>query len=147
MERKDKKTLDEAALKEKLGPEAYHVVREKGTDAPFSHPYDGLFEEGIYVDVITKEVLFLSKDKFNAGCGWPSFAKTAPGADVEEETDGRFGMIRTEVKTDTTHLGHVFNDGPEELGGLRYCINGSSIEFIPKEEMEERGYGEWLEKL
>lgn len=139
--------FSEEELKKKLGPEAYRVVREQGTDAPFKHPYDGLFEEGIYVDVITKEVLFLSKDKFNAGCGWPSFSKPAPGASIEEETDGRFGMIRTEVKTDTTHLGHVFNDGPRELGGLRYCINGSSLEFIPKDEMEVRGYGEWLEKL
>lgn len=142
-----KKDFTEEELREKLGDAVYHVVREEGTDPPFSHPYDKLFDEGIYVDVVTGEVLFLSKDKFDAGCGWPSFSRMAPDADVEEKTDGRFGMIRTEVRTDTTHLGHVFNDGPASLGGLRYCINGSSIEFIPKEEMEERGYGEWLKEL
>lgn len=143
----DKKELDGAQLRESLGDVAYHVTREKGTELPFSHPYDHLFDEGIYVDVITKEVLFLSKDKFDSGCGWPAFSKTAPDAPIKETTDGRYGMIRTEVETETTHLGHVFNDGPAEAGGLRYCINGASIEFIPKEEMEKRGYGSWLDCL
>ncbi|MDY3118429.1 MAG: peptide-methionine (R)-S-oxide reductase MsrB [Peptoniphilus sp.] len=143
----DKKQIDEEKLRRSLGDEAYHVARKKGTEPPFSHPYDRLFEEGIYVDVITKEVLFLSKDKFDAGCGWPAFSKTAPEAPVKEEEDTRYGMIRTEVATDTTHLGHVFGDGPEEMGGLRYCINGASLEFIPKAEMEKRGYGSWLNCL
>ena len=142
-----KKDFTEEELREKLGDAAYHVVREEGTDPPFAHPYDKLFDEGIYVDVVTGDVLFLSKDKFDAGCGWPSFSRVAPDASVQEKTDGRFGMIRTEVRTDTTHLGHVFNDGSASLGGLRYCINGSSIDFIPKEEMESRGYGKWLKEL
>ena len=143
----DKKHLDEEQLRESLGDVAYHVTREKGTELPFSHPYDHLFDEGIYVDVITKEVLFLSKDKFDSGCGWPAFSKTAPDAPIKETADTRYGMIRTEVETETTHLGHVFSDGPKEAGGLRYCINGASIEFIPKEDMEKRGYGSWLNCL
>lgn len=140
----DKKHLDEEKLRASLGDGAYHVVREKGTEPPFSHPYDKLFDEGIYVDVITKEVLFLSKDKFDSGCGWPAFSKTAPDAPIKETMDTRYGMIRTEVATDTTHLGHVFDDGPKDAGGMRYCINGASIEFIPKSKMEEKGYGSWL---
>ena len=140
----DKKHLDEEELRASLGDGAYHVAREKGTEPPFSHPYDKLFDEGIYVDVITKEVLFLSKDKFDSGCGWPAFSKAAPDAPIKETTDTRYGMIRTEVATNTTHLGHVFNDGPKETGGMRYCINGASIEFIPKADMEKRGYGSWL---
>ena len=143
----DKKQLDEEQLRKSLGDVAYHVTREKGTELPFSHPYDHLFDEGIYVDVITKEVLFLSKDKFDSGCGWPAFSKTAPDAPVKETEDTRYGMVRTEVETEITHLGHVFNDGPKEAGGLRYCINGASIEFIPKEDMEKRGYGSWLNCL
>lgn len=140
----DKKHLDEEKLRASLGDGAYHVAREKGTEPPFSHPYDKLFDEGIYVDVITKEVLFLSKDKFDSGCGWPAFSKTAPDAPIKETMDTRYGMIRTEVATDTTHLGHVFDDGPKDAGGMRYCINGASIEFIPKSKMEEKGYGSWL---
>ena len=143
----DKKQLDEEQLRKSLGDVAYHVTREKGTELPCSHPYDHLFDEGIYVDVITKEVLFLSKDKFDSGCGWPAFSKTAPNAPVKETEDTRYGMVRTEVETETTHLGHVFNDGPKEAGGLRYCINGASIEFIPKEDMKKRGYGSWLNCL
>ncbi|VEJ35880.1 Peptide methionine sulfoxide reductase MsrA/MsrB 1 [Aedoeadaptatus ivorii] len=145
MDQKQKRT--EEQLRRDLGDAAYHVTREEGTEAPFSHPYDRIFEEGIYVDVITKEVLFLSKDKFQSGCGWPSFSRTAPDAPVEEKTDLRYGMRRTEVRTESTHLGHVFEDGPADRGGLRYCINGLSLEFIPKAEMEARGYGKWIPYL
>ena len=134
-------------LKEKLDPTTYQVTQEGGTEAPYSHAYDKEFGPGIYVDVVTGEALFSSRDKFNAGCGWPSFAKTLDDSSVKEVEDLSFGMKRTEVRTQTTHLGHVFPDGPKDLGGLRYCINGHSLRFIPKEKMEEEGYGSYLNQI
>ena len=129
----------------KLSPLQYQVTQKNGTEPPFKNPYHDYFEEGIYVDIVSKEVLFSSKDKFDSHCGWPSFAK--PIAEIVEKRDFGFGMVRTEVRSKeaNSHLGHVFNDGPKELGGLRYCINSASLRFIPKDRMLSEGYGEYLE--
>lgn len=126
---------------------AYKVSQENATEAPFSGIYNDFFEEGIYVDKVSKEVLFSSKDKFSAGCGWPSFSK--PINSLTEIRDTSHGMIRTEVRSTIadSHLGHVFDDGPINSGGLRYCINSAILEFIPKDEMQARGYGDYLKFL
>ena len=119
------------------------VLFEAATERPFSSPLYQEYRKGIYVDKLTGEPLFASKDKFDAGCGWPSFSKPILGGLLSEHTDRSYGMVRTEVrsKDSDTHLGHVFSDGPIEKGGLRYCINGASLEFIPFEEMDAKGYG------
>lgn len=116
---------------------------------PEQGEYDDFFERGIYVDIVTGEPLFLSTDKFDSGCGWPAFSKPIDPEVVVEYSDTSFGMVRTEVRSRVgdTHLGHVFNDGPKELGGIRYCINSASLRFIPYEDMEEEGYGEWKELI
>lgn len=133
-------------LKKTLSELSYLVTQENYTERPHTHEYDQLFEEGIYVDIVSGEPLFSSKDKFDAGCGWPSFAKPLEDASVVEKKDFSHFMIRTEVrsKDGDSHLGHLFNDGPREMGGLRYCINGASLRFIPKEDLEKEGYAEYL---
>ena len=136
-------------LKNKLTPLQYKVTQENGTEPPFDNEYDEHFEEGIYVDIVTGKPLFSSTDKFNSGCGWPAFSKPINKGFVKEKLDLSHGIVRTEVRSakGDSHLGHVFNDGPEELGGLRYCINSASLKFIPKDKMEELGYDEYLDKL
>ena len=121
----------------------YNVTQNSATEPPFRNEFYDNFKEGIYVDVTTGEPLFASTDKFESGCGWPSFSKPINPELVRELSDTGLGMRRVEVrsKTGDAHLGHVFNDGPRESGGLRYCINSASLLFIPKEEMEEKGYG------
>lgn len=133
-------------LKNKLSEVQYKVTQENGTEPPFFNEYFDKFEEGIYVDVVSLEPLFISNDKFESGCGWPAFSKPIDRKLIDENIDRTHGMIRTEVrsKSSDSHLGHVFCDGPEELGGLRYCINSASLKFIPKEKMKEEGYGEYL---
>lgn len=142
----EKKSKEE--LKKVLTKEQYWVTQENGTERPYINKYDNNFEEGIYVDITTGEPLFSSDDKFNSGCGWPAFSKPINRSLIKELVDKSHGMIRTEVrsKTGDAHLGHVFCDGPLEKGGLRYCINSASLKFIPKDEMEEAGYGYMLDE-
>lgn len=123
---------------------AYYVTQENGTERPFTSEYNNLFEDGIYVDIVSGEALYSSKDKFNAGCGWPSFSRSL--ADLIHIQDHSHGMIRTEIRSPiaNSHLGHVFPDGPKEMGGLRHCVNGSALQFIPLSLMEAQGYAEWL---
>lgn len=132
-------------LKQKLTPIQYHVTQENGTEPPHRNEYDQHFEEGIYVDIISGKALFHSKDKYDAGCGWPSFTQPIESVEVTEHFDESHGMRRTEVRSKTadSHLGHVFPDGPGE-NGLRYCINSASMRFVPKRNMEAEGYGEYL---
>ena len=137
---------DQEVLKKKLSKEAYHVTQENGTEAPFTGEYTDLEEEGLYVDIVSGEPLFSSKEKFHSGCGWPSFSKPLESSAVVEKTDGSLGMDRTEVRSSVadSHLGHVFEDGPQELTGLRYCINSAALRFVPKDRLLEEGYGSYL---
>lgn len=137
---------DDATLREKLSAEQYAVTQKSATEPAFHNEYWDEHRAGIYVDVTTGEPLFVSTDKFDSGCGWPSFSKPIKKELIEEKKDASHGMIRTEVrsKTGDAHLGHVFTDGPKDKGGLRYCINSASLRFVPKEKMEEEGYGEYL---
>ncbi len=132
-------------LKKRLTEEQYRVTQKGDTEAPGTGEYDDFFEPGIYVDIVTGEPLFLSSDKFVSGCGWPSFSQPIDPEVITEYNDTSFGTIRTEVRSRVgdTHLGHVFSDGPKELGGLRYCINSASLRFIPYDQMDDEGYGEW----
>lgn len=141
------KNFDKDKLKDKLSDISYRVTQENATEMPFTSPYNDFYEDGIYVDIVSGEVLFSSLDKYDAGCGWPSFTKTLDDKNITEKTDLSHGMIRTEVRSKTadSHLGHVFPDGPKDKGGLRYCINGASLRFIPKNKMEDEGYGKYLE--
>ncbi|NRT87704.1 peptide-methionine (R)-S-oxide reductase MsrB [Clostridium beijerinckii] len=136
-------------LKRSLTDEQYRITQENGTEAPFSNKYDNLFEKGIYVDITTGEPLFVSTDKFNSGCGWPAFSKPIDRKVIKEKIDKSHGMVRTEVRSSTgdAHLGHVFTDGPEDMGGLRYCMNSAALKFIPKDKMKEEGYEEYLDKI
>ena len=133
-------------LKNRLTEEQYKVTQENGTEPPFVNEYFDNFKEGIYVDIVSLEPLFISDDKFDSGCGWPAFSKPINRKLINEKVDRSHGMIRTEVRSSSSdsHLGHVFCDGPEELGGLRYCINSAALKFIPKEKMKEEGYEEYL---
>ncbi|AMV62115.1 Peptide methionine sulfoxide reductase MsrB [Pediococcus damnosus] len=133
-------------LKNKLSKEAFEVTQHGATETPFSGQYDDFYQEGIYVDVINGKALFSSTDKYDAGCGWPSFTKPIDSNVTQDHRDSSFGMERTEVqRTDTgSHLGHVFTDGPTEKGGLRYCINSAALKFIPKKKMQKNGYSKYL---
>lgn len=137
---------DKAKLKEQLSPIQYNVTQENGTERPFENEYWDNKADGIYVDIISGEILFTSKEQFDAGCGWPSFTKPADNYQVTEKSDTTFGMRRTEVrsKTSDSHLGHVFNDGPKDKGGLRYCMNSAAMRFIPKGKMNDEGYENYL---
>ena len=132
-----------------LSPEQYHVTQENGTERPFTGEYWDNHEPGIYVDVVSGEPLFASSDKFESGCGWPSFTKPIEPAHINEVRDTSHGMIRTEVRSTygDSHLGHVFPDGPRDRGGLRYCINSASLRFIHRDDMEAEGYGEYLNQV
>jgi len=127
-----------------LTPLQYAVTQENATERPFSNEYWAFHKEGIYVDIVSGEVLFSSRDKFDSSCGWASFSK--PIGNLVSKRDFTHGMIRTEVRSADadSHLGHVFDDGPEDQGGLRYCINSAAIKFIPKDEMKAEGYESYL---
>ncbi len=136
-------------LKEKLTALQYEVTQNAKTEHPYQNEYDDLFQKGIYVDIVSGEPLFLSTDKFQSGCGWPAFSKPIISDVITEKIDLQFGMVRTEVRSRyaDSHLGHVFADGPRDKGGLRYCINSSSLRFIPIEKMEAEGYGSYIELI
>ena len=129
-----------------LTPEQIRVSRENGTERPFTGEYLDNKQQGLYVDLVSGEPLFTSMDKFDSGCGWPSFTKPVTDDYVSEIKDTTHGMIRTEVRSvnGDSHLGHVFPDGPKESGGLRYCINSASLKFIPLEELEAEGYADYI---
>ena len=129
----------------KLTPEEFHVTQNAGTERAFTGKYWDHHEEGVNVDIVAGKPLFSSLDKFDSGCGWPSFAKPIDGGEIKELHDATAGMIRTEVRPSTadSHLGHVFDDGPSELGGLRYCINSASIRFVPLKDLEKEGLGDY----
>ena len=135
---------DDEELKQKLTPLQYSVTQESHTERPFQNEFWDNDEKGIYVDIVTGEPLFSSEDKFDSGCGWPSFSKPIAKEVVGYFEDNSLNMKRIEVKSRAgeAHLGHVFNDGPRELGGLRYCINSASLKFIPYDKMDEEGYGD-----
>lgn len=140
-----KPVKSEAELKHLTDMQRY-VTQHDGTETPFQNEYWDNHEPGIYVDVVSGEPLFSSTDKFDSGTGWPSFTKPIEGKNVKEKTDSKHGMIRTEVRSESgdSHLGHVFNDGPRDKGGMRYCINSASLRFIPKDKLAEEGYGQYL---
>ena len=133
----------------KLTPEQYRVTQQSATERPGTGEYLGNREPGIYVDVVSGEPLFASTDKFDSPCGWPSFTKPIEPANVSELRDSTHGMIRTEVRSmhGDSHLGHVFDDGPAERGGLRYCINSASLRFVPRDDMAAAGYAEYLDQV
>lgn len=133
----------DAVLKKTLTPIQYQVTQKNDTERPYTNEYDETFDKGIYVDVVTGEPLFSSQDKYDSGCGWPSFTKPIIPEVISEKKDTSLLMTRTEVRSSAgnSHLGHVFNDGPKEAGGLRYCINSASLKFIPYADMDAQGYG------
>ncbi|MGG4395316.1 peptide-methionine (S)-S-oxide reductase MsrA [Paenibacillus thiaminolyticus] len=137
---------DKARLKEELAPMQFHVTQNNGTEPPFQNEFWNHTGDGIYVDIVSGEPLFSSRDKYDAGCGWPSFTRPLRSYHIEEKLDLSHGMVRTEVRSryGDSHLGHVFDDGPGP-NGLRYCINSAALRFIPKEKLEEEGYGEYAD--
>ncbi len=137
---------EEAALKKSLSRVQYEVTQNKATEPPYENEFWDSKKKGIYVDIVTGEPLFVSTDKFDSGCGWPSFTRPIDDQVIEYTEDKSFGMLRTEVvsRAGQSHLGHVFEDGPADLGGLRYCINSAALRFVPIEEMEANGYGEFI---
>lgn len=132
-----------------LDPEQYRVTQENGTERPGTGKYNDNKEPGIYVDIVSGEPLFASSDKYESGCGWPSFTKPLVHEHVTELRDTSHGMVRTEVRSNygDSHLGHVFTDGPPDRGGLRYCINSASLRFIHRDDMEAEGYGQYLDQV
>lgn len=143
---KDYKKPEEKELKARLTPMQYEVTQHAATEPPFENAYDKEFREGVYVDITTGEPLFSSTDKYDSGCGWPAFSKPIDEKLLMQHLDTSHSMVRVEVRSRTgnAHLGHVFNDGPADRGGVRYCINSASLRFIPKEKMESEGYGKYL---
>jgi peptide-methionine (R)-S-oxide reductase len=141
-------TKSEKAIAQ-LTPEQFRVTQQGGTETPFSGEYTDTKEPGIYVDIVSGEPLFASSDKFDSGCGWPSFTKPIEVTHVTELRDSSHGMMRTEVRSKyaDSHLGHVFTDGPREQGGLRYCINSASLRFIHRNDMSAEGYGDYLPQV
>ncbi|USS87430.1 peptide-methionine (R)-S-oxide reductase MsrB [Fructilactobacillus hinvesii] len=137
--------MNKDELKQKLTPEEYAVTQEAATEPAFTGKYDQFFKKGIYVDVVSGEPLFSSADKYDSGCGWPAFTKPIQKDNLKSKTDTSFGMIREEVESSKagSHLGHVFPDGPADKGGLRYCINSAALKFIPYDEMDAAGYGQY----
>jgi peptide-methionine (R)-S-oxide reductase len=133
----------------RLSKEQYRVTQESATERPGTGAYLDNHEPGIYVDIVSGEPLFASADKFESGCGWPSFTKPIEPANVNEVKDASYGMVRTEVRSahGDSHLGHVFDDGPRERGGLRYCINSASLRFVHRDDMEKEGYGAYLDQV
>jgi len=129
----------------RLTPEQYRVTQENATERPFQNEFWNTKEPGLYVDIVSGEPLFTSLDKFDSGCGWPSFTRPVDSENVIEKRDSSHGMTRTEVRSSAgdSHLGHVFPDGPRDAGGLRYCINSASLRFIPVDKLEAEGYGEY----
>lgn len=136
---------DNQNLKELLTPLSYFVTQQNGTEPAFQNEFDDFFQPGLYVDVVSGEPLFTSRDKYDSGCGWPAFTKPIEKDSVKYETDQTHGMSRTEVRSSTadSHLGHVFPDGPTDAGGLRYCINSAALRFIPVSELAAQGYGDY----
>jgi len=132
-----------------LSPEQYRVTQQSATERPGTGEYLENDEPGIYVDIVSGEPLFASSDKFESGCGWPSFTKPIAPTHINELTDTAHGMVRTEVRSThgDSHLGHVFNDGPRERGGLRYCINSASLRFIHRDDMQAQGYGAYIDQV
>ncbi|WP_076459187.1 peptide-methionine (R)-S-oxide reductase MsrB [Limosilactobacillus caccae] len=137
--------MDEQNLRKRLTPIQYAVTQEAATERPFTGKYDHFDEPGIYVEVVSGEPLFSSLDKYDAGCGWPSFTKPIEKRVLKEKRDQSFGMERTEVRSKqaNSHLGHVFTDGPLDRGGLRYCINSAALRFVPVAQLAEEGYDEY----
>jgi peptide-methionine (R)-S-oxide reductase len=133
----------------KLSPEQYRVTQQSATERPGTGEYLSNKAPGIYVDIVSGEPLFASADKYESGCGWPSFTKPIEPANVSELRDTAHGMVRTEVRSahGDSHLGHVFNDGPTDRGGLRYCINSASLRFVPRDRMKAEGYGDYLDQV